>query len=98
MQIYLLYPHLNSQQWLGFGPTPPIPHPITIQNGSTHTFKLKYEFQQNRPKKKEIQTPKELHRSPIINEVTGRLQSCMPIKQKVVIKLKPRKTRVNTNK
>ena len=42
---------------LGFVPTPPVPHPSTIQkdiNKFAHTLRLKYEFQQNRPKKKKF--------------------------------------------
>ena len=42
---------------LGFVPTPPIPHPSAIQkdiNKFARTLRLKYEFQQNRPKKRKF--------------------------------------------
>ena len=80
---------------LGFVPTPPVPHPSTIQkdiNKFARTLRLKYEFQQNRPKKKKFKL-----RSSYIPPLStsGCLEDYIYALKIEATKLKPRKTRNN---
>ena len=80
---------------LGFVPTPPTPHPSTIQkdiNKFARTLRLKFEFQQNRPKKKRFKL-----RSNYIPPIStsGCFEDYIYALKIEATKLKPRKTRNN---
>ena len=80
---------------LGFVPTPPVPHPSTIQkdiNKFARTLRLKYEFQQNRPKKRKFKLRSNY--IPLIS-TSGCLEDYIYALKIEATKLKPRKTRNN---
>ena len=80
---------------LGFVPTPPTPHPSTIQkdiNRFAHTLRLKHQFQHNRPKKRRFK-PQSNYIPPI--STSGCLEDYIYALKIEATKLKPRKTRNN---
>ena len=80
---------------LGFVPTPPTPHPSTIQkdiNRFARTLRLKYQFQHNRPKKRRF-NPQTNYIPPI--STSGCLEDYKYALKIEATKLKPRKTRNN---
>ena len=80
---------------LGFVPTPPTPHPSTIQkdiNRFARTLRLKYQFQHNRPKKRRFK-PQSNYIHPI--STSGCLEDYIYALKIEATKLKPRKTRNN---
>ena len=80
---------------LGFVPTPPTPHPSTIQkdiNRFARTLRLKYQFQHNRPKKRRFK-PQSNYIPPL--STSGCLEDYIYALKIEATKLKPRKTRNN---
>ena len=80
---------------LGFVPTPPTPHPSTIQkdiNRFARTLRLKYQFQHNRPKKRRFK-PRSNYIPPL--STSKWLEDYIYALKIEATKLKPRKTRNN---
>ena len=80
---------------LGFVPTPPTPHPSTIQkdiNKFARTLRLKYQFQHNRPKKRRFK-PQSNYIPPI--STSGCLEDYVYALKIEATKLEPHKTRNN---
>ena len=80
---------------LGFVPTPPIPHPSAIQkdiNKFARTLRLKYEFQQSKPKKRKFKPQSNYIPPPSTNNCLEDYIYALKIE---ATKLKPHKTKNN---